>query len=136
MLYLLQMHSYYYSFTHGHHTCTDRARTRTHVHGHWPVRATDSTDIGLCVPRTHGRATDMPRTFPVAPMPTHIHTWKTNASWLCACMCGVSEYPCHGERVDNTGLLLENLERGFKKDEQAMQFRASRICRRRGTELR
>ena len=39
---------------------------RTDVHGHWPVRATDSTDIGLCVPRTHGRATDMPRTFPVA----------------------------------------------------------------------
>ena len=32
---------------------------RTDVHGHWPVRATDSTDIGLCVPRTHGHATDI-----------------------------------------------------------------------------
>ena len=51
MLYL-QTLIYYYSFTHGHHTGTDRART--------------CTDIGLCVPRTHGRATDMPRTFPVA----------------------------------------------------------------------
>ena len=46
---------------------TDMHGLRTDVHGHWPVRATDSTDISLCVPRTHGRATDMPRTFPVAP---------------------------------------------------------------------
>ena len=45
---------------------TDMHGLRTDVHGHWPVRATDSTDISLCVPRTHGRATDMPRTFPVA----------------------------------------------------------------------
>ena len=33
MLYL-KMLLYYYTFTHGHHTCTDRARTRAHVHGH------------------------------------------------------------------------------------------------------
>ena len=56
---------------HGPRTDT-HARARTMAcachgqHGHWPVRATDSTDIGLCVPRTHGRAMDMPRTFPVA----------------------------------------------------------------------
>ena len=46
--------------------CTDMHGPRTDVHGHWPVRAMDSTDISLCVPRTHGHATDMPRTFPVA----------------------------------------------------------------------
>ena len=46
---------------------------RTDVHGHWPVRATDSTDISLCVPRTHGRATDMPRTFPVAQKISAVH---------------------------------------------------------------
>ena len=52
MLYL-RILMYYYTFTHKH------ART---AHGH----ARACTDIGLCVPRTHGRATDMPRTFPVA----------------------------------------------------------------------
>ena len=74
---------------------TDMHGPRTDVHGHWPVRATDSTDISLCVPRTHGRATDMPRTFPVAP-DLHRRTACTTRTaeerrWSASVWCRASE---------------------------------------------